>query len=47
MDFVQNKKGGKTKVVPLEIHVTEDPIAEVTKIPIIGEQWFKEKRIEK
>jgi hypothetical protein len=46
-DFVQNYKSGKTNVGPLEIHVIAYMIAEVTEIPRIGEQWFKEKRIEK
>jgi len=30
---VQNYKSGKTKVAPLEIHVTKYLIAEVTYIP--------------
>jgi ethanolamine ammonia-lyase large subunit len=45
-DFLKNYKSGKTKVGPLEIHLTVDLIAEVTDIPRIGELWFKAKKLE-
>jgi hypothetical protein len=36
-DFVQNYRDGKTKIGPLEIHVTSYLIVEVKEIPRIGE----------
>jgi hypothetical protein len=45
--FLHNYMDVKTKIGPLEIHVTPDMIVEVTEIPGIGEQWFKAKKIEK
>jgi hypothetical protein len=46
-DFVQNYQEGKTKFGPVEIHLTANFIAKVTKIPRSGECWYKEKKIEK
>jgi hypothetical protein len=46
-DFVHNYRDGKTKIGPLEIHLTADMIVGVTEIPRIGEKWFKAKKIEK
>ena len=44
---MQNDKNGKTKVGPLEIHLTVDLIVEVTEIPRTGELWFKARKLEK
>jgi len=46
-DFVKNFNEGKTKVGPVEIHLTTDFISEVTEIPRSGECYFKAKKIEK
>jgi hypothetical protein len=46
-DFVKNYREGKTQVGPMEINLTVDLIAEVTEIPMTGEQWFKARKLEK
>ena len=40
-DFALNYDGIKSKVGPLEITISPDSIAQATKIPRFGEQWFK------
>jgi hypothetical protein len=46
-DFVKNYREGKTQVGPMEINLIVDLIAEVTEIPMTGEQWFKARKMEK
>jgi hypothetical protein len=46
-DFVHNFKEDKTQVGSLEIQLTIELIAEVTKIPRSGELWFKARKLEK
>ena len=45
-EFVLNFDGRKIKVGPLDLEVSDNSIAVATKIPRLGEKWFKLEKVE-